>query len=64
MKMLNNHHRAQGNVNANLLCSKRKQETPVEVIKEKQAIITNGTFASRETMNNNNTSLIVSAGEK
>lgn len=33
----------------------------MEVIKEKQAIITNGIFASRETMNNN-TALIVSAG--
>lgn len=64
MEMLNNHHHARGNVNANLLSSKRKQETPVEVIKEKQAIIANGAFASRETMNNNNPLLIVSAGWK
>lgn len=62
MKLQNNHCLAQGNVNANLLCRKGKQETPVEVIKEKQAIITNGIFASCETMNNNNTSLIISAG--
>lgn len=61
--MQNNHRHPQGNANANLLCSKRKQETPVEVIKEKQAIITNGILASRETMNNN-TALIVSAGKK
>lgn len=61
--MQNNHRHPQGNENANLLCSKRKQETPVEVIKEKQAIITNGILASRETTNNN-TALIVSAGKK